>query len=206
MLDGLTLTALIEFSILCVLIEVTPGPNMAYLAVLAATEGRHKGYAAVLGVALGLGIVGILAALGLAAIIEASPVLFQALRWGGVAYLLWLAWDSWRGGSEGEPAEFEAPDARYFKRGLIVNLLNPKAGVFYVAMLPRFVASEGHVLFQTVTLSLVYVGIATLVHATIVTAAGGLQDWLSSAERRRAVQRVMAIVLIGIALWFALET
>jgi threonine/homoserine/homoserine lactone efflux protein len=85
------------FALTSVLIELTPGPNMAWLAVLAATEGRRQGYAAVAGVALGLGLVGAIAALGLAAVLQTSPLAYQTLRWAGVAYLLWMAYEAWRG-------------------------------------------------------------------------------------------------------------
>ncbi len=70
---------------------------MAYLAVLSASVGRRAGFAATLGVALGLLIVGLAAALGLAAVISNSRWLYEMLRWGGALYLLWLAWEGWRG-------------------------------------------------------------------------------------------------------------
>jgi threonine/homoserine/homoserine lactone efflux protein len=99
------------------------------------------GLAAVAGVALGLSVYGILAALGVAAIIENPSFLYDTLRWGGVAYLLWLAWDAWSSADEIAPEESAGEDherASAFRRGLIANLLNPKAAVFYVAMLPEF--------------------------------------------------------------------
>lgn len=194
----------LAFVVASALIELTPGPNMAYLAVLAASDGRRPGYAAVAGVALGLLIVGLLSAFGLAALIAASPPLFQALRWGGVAYLLWLAWDSWNGEDAG--GEFEGSNGRYFRRGLIVNLLNPKAGVFYVAMLPQFVNPDAPVLPQTITLSVTFVVIATVIHATIVTGAGALRPMLTNAEKRQTVRRALALALVGVAVWFAVKT
>src|ERR1700730_756944 len=92
------------FALTCLVIELTPGPNMAYLAVLSAGNGRRAGFAATLGIALGLLIVGVGAALGLAALISSSRLLYEALRWGGIAYLLWLAWDGWREATETSPA------------------------------------------------------------------------------------------------------
>lgn len=89
------------FILTSVIVELTPGPNMAWLALVAAAEGRRPGFAAVAGVALGLLIVGLAAAFGLAAAISASPVAWQVLRWGGVAWLLWMAFDGWRGTSGG---------------------------------------------------------------------------------------------------------
>lgn len=186
-------------------VEATPGPNMAYLIVLAATEGRRAGYAAVAGVALGLLIVGLLSAFGLAALISASPVLFQILRWAGVAYLLWLAYDAWRP-ERPEDNAFATSQARYFRRGLIVNLLNPKAAVFYIAMLPQFVSLEGAILEQTVILSLVYVAVATVVHLSLVTLADLAHGTLTVPSRRQTVRRLMALALVAIAVWFAVKT
>jgi len=92
------------FALTCLVIELTPGPNMAYLAVLSAGNGRRAGFAATMGIALGLLIVGIGAALGLAALISSSNLLYEALRLGGIVYLLWLAWDGWRDAAETSPA------------------------------------------------------------------------------------------------------
>jgi threonine/homoserine/homoserine lactone efflux protein len=198
-------TSLFAFVLTCAVIELTPGPNMAYLAVLAATEGRRAGLAAVAGVALGLLLVGLLAAFGLAALISASPVLFQALRWAGVAYLLWLAWDAWREEAPEENA-FSDNTARYFRRGLVVNLLNPKAGVFYIVMLPQFVDQSGALVPQTVTLSLAFVGIATVIHTTIVILSDLARGVIGTQSRRKILRRYMAVMLVAIALWFAFET
>ena len=151
----------------CAIIEITPGPNMAYLAALSLSRGWRIGLAAVAGVALGLSVYGIAAALGVAAIIESSTLLYQALRWGGVIYLLWLAFNAWSSAddvaSEGKPGH-DHTRASAFRRGLITNLLNPKAEVFYVAVLPEFLdPSAGRIAIQTLTLSAIYVAIATLI-------------------------------------------
>src|SRR6185312_12391866 len=120
------------------------------------------GIAAVVGIAIGLSVYGAAAALGLGAIIDSSRFLYETLRWAGVAYLLWLAWDAWT--AEREVASKSAPNPDVppwpaFRRGLITNLLNPKAAVFYIAMLPEFIRDDGRtVLMQTVILSSVYVG------------------------------------------------
>lgn len=193
------------FVVTCIIIELTPGPNMVYLAILSATEGRRAGLAATFGVALGLFIVGIAAALGLAAAIAGSAVLYQALRWAGILFLLWLAYDSW---SDGDETSGAANGGRkvslfgYFNRGLLTNLLNPKAGLFYVAVLPGFVDPTLHVVGQLVFLSVVYVAVATTIHLTIVGLAGAAQLLLQDPERNRFVRRVLALVLVGVVIWF----
>ena len=203
MADTATLAA---FALTSLLIELTPGPNMAYLALIAATEGRKPGYAAVAGVALGLAVIGLAAALGLTAVINASPVAYQSLRWAGAAYLLYLAWEGWRGATDAaEHAEAGSSLGMYFRRGLITNLLNPKAAVFYVAVLPGFLGAEATVA-DVITLSAVYVGVATLVHAAIVTSAGAAQVWLANEAREQLVRRSLALALVGVAIWLLWKT
>lgn len=205
---GMSFNALSSFIVTCLIIESTPGPNMGYLAILSAADGRRRGYAAVAGIALGLLMVGIAAALGLAAVISNSPAAYQALRWGGVLYMLWLAWDSWRGGAEIAPEKTDGwpQSAKYFRRGLITNLLNPKAAAFYIAILPGFVDTSAHVTAQTVTLTVIYVSIATAIHALIVTLAGTARAFLEDPARNLVVRRILALALAGIALWFAWST
>ena len=181
---------------------------MAYLAVLSASIGRRAGFEATLGVALGLMIVGLAAALGLTALIASSRLLYEALRWGGVVYLLWLAWEGWQGEKETSPgkANVEGVGSRYFRRGLVTNLLNPKAAVFYVAVLPTFVDNSRPVATQAVTLSLVYVAIATLVHSTIVLLADAARPWLQDESRSTVTRRVLSVLLAGIAIWLFVAT
>lgn len=206
-LAGLPWAAVAGFAITSALIEITPGPNLVYLALVAATDGRRPGFAAVAGVALGLGILGVLAALGLAALIDRSPVVYAVLRWGGVAYLLWLAWDGWReAGDTADLAALGSSLSRYFGRGLITNLLNPKAALYYVSVLPGFLTGGPQVLEQTLWLSGIYVIVATAIHVTIVALAGTAQIPLQDQTRSRMVRRILALALALVALWFACKT
>jgi threonine/homoserine/homoserine lactone efflux protein len=181
---------------------------MAYLAVLSASVGRRHGVAAAFGVALGLTIVGLAAAFGLAAVIAGSRWLYEALRWAGVLYLLWLAWEGWHGEKETSPGQTAEPNdsSRYFMRGLVTNLLNPKAGVFFIAVLPTFIDKSRPLLSQTIALSLVYVAIATVVHLSIVLLADRARPWLEDERRRNIARRAFSVLLVGIAIWVFLGT
>ena len=191
------------FALAALLIELTPGPNMTYLAIVSVSDGRRAGFATVAGVALGLAAVGLIAAYGVAAIIQSSDTLYEVLRWAGVAYLLWLAFEGWRGEAPGA----EVPShARFFMRGLVTNLLNPKAAVFYVAVLPKFVDAALPLLPQTLTLSAVYVVVATLVHSLIVLLAGSLDPLLTDPAREQRARRALSLLLALVALWFAWST
>lgn len=201
------ISPLLAFTLTALVIEITPGPNMTYLAALSLSSGMRTGFAAVAGIALGLMTYGLIATVGLAAIIHESPLLYGVLRWGGVLYLLWLAWDTWSTSDANSSHEFDERPWPAFRRGLITNLLNPKAAVFYIAVLPEFIRSDnGSVMRQTLLLSIVYVAIATLIHATIVALAGSLKPVIVTANNREIIRRGFALILVGIALWFALAT
>lgn len=198
-------TVLASFLVASFLIELTPGPNMTYLALVSANDGRRAGFATVLGVALGLAIVGLVAAFGVAEAIQASPLLYQGLRWAGVLFLLYLAWEGWTAGTDVvSPARRHA--GRYFARGLITNLLNPKAAAFYIAVLPTFIDTARPALPQTVALTIAYVAVATLVHGGIVAMAGSLQPLLNDPLREQLTRRVLSALLAIVAIWFAWST
>lgn len=199
---------LLGFAFTCLVIELTPGPNMAYLAVLSATVGRRAGFAATLGIALGLLVVGVGAALGLTALLGSSRWLYETWRWCGVLYLLWLAWEGWRGDKETSAGDAKviASDTTYFTRGLVTNLLNPKAGIFYLAVLPTFFNDADPVTSQAVRLSLIYVAIASSVHSVIVLSANAAEPWLNDPQRSTTIRRVMSVALMAIALWLFFST
>jgi threonine/homoserine/homoserine lactone efflux protein len=201
-------SSLLAFAAISLIVELTPGPNMAYLAALSLIKGWRAGIAAVAGVALGLSVYGIAAALGVAALVARSVVIYEILRWVGIAYLLWLAWEAWSANTEdARPGtELDRTLGESFRRGLITNLLNPKAAIFYMAVVPDFIVPAGSIAAQTLTLAAIYVSIATGVHLSIVVLASRLARHLNDARRRRLVSRSLALALVGIAAWFAVST
>jgi len=207
-MDGIN--PLLAFALTALIIEITPGPNMTYLAALSLSSGVRTGFAAVAGIAIGLATYGIVAALGLAAVIDSSPLLYGTLRWGGVAYLLWLAWEAWSSERETSADAIDDPDdepwiafrarldhqsAQSESRGV---LCRGTAGIHP----PR----RRLVMSQTLALSAIYVTIATAIHAGIVALAGSLQSVVAASNSRRMVRRLPALALVGIAIWFALST
>ncbi len=198
---------LIPFLLACFAIELTPGPNMFYIALLSAQNGRKAGYAVVVGVALGLSIVGLLALTGFSTLIAENAFLYETLRWAGVAYLLYLAVDTvldTRRPLETEPTEHLMREG--FKRGLIANLLNPKAFLFYLSVLPSFIKGEMHYNAQFLSLILVYVSVASAVHLAIVAASGTVSGVLQRPQYRRAIGVVFAVLLVFVAIWVAVNT
>lgn len=210
MMSGLALyelpvSTLFSFAATSLIIELTPGPNMAYLAVIAASDGRRSGFATVAGITLGLAVVGLAASLGLAEIVTQSPGLYAALRWAGIVFLLYLAVDAWRDSST-EVGPVAEPASKHFARGLMTNLLNPKAAVFYIAVLPTFLDDVSPTLGQTLVLTTIYLLVATAIHCAIVILAGSLGAVLNEPSRERFIRRFLAIVLAVVAVWFAWTT
>ncbi len=200
---------MLSFLLTCVVIEATPGPNMAYLAILSLTDGRRAGYAAMAGVALGLFLVGVAASFGLAAIIANSPMVYQVLRWSGAFYLLWLAWDGWKVDKDllrGTQTILAQTDWVFFKRGVLTNLLNPKAYVFYITILPGFIERGQDVVRATLVLTVAYVCVASIIHLLIVTLASASKKLLNDRNHILLVRRVLSILLAVIAVWFLVTT
>lgn len=199
--------AIAPFLLAVTLIELTPGPNMGYLAALSAAEGRAAGMKAVLGVTLGLGVYMLLAVAGVAELIAAAPFLYGALRWAGVGYLGYLAWQAWRGAAETSPGHAQSSDQAPFWRGFIANLLNPKAAVFYVTLLPGFVAAD-HAPFwlQALMLGMVHLFVSVAIHSGIVVGAARAGALIADPALSILIRRALALCLAAITVWLAWET
>jgi threonine/homoserine/homoserine lactone efflux protein len=199
---------MLEFVVLSFLLELTPGPNMGFLAALTMAQGRRAGLMAIGGVALGLSAYGIAAALGLMALLFASPLAYEVLRWAGVAYMLYLAWEIWQTPVlKNESIATSQHSAQLFLKGFITNVLNPKAGLFFMYVLPQFIPHNSpRPLYHALTLVAVYVMIATLVHLTIVMMAERAHFAISHNRWEARVRNLMAIMLIIIAFWIVIQT
>ena len=200
------------FFLAVTLIELTPGPNMGYLTLVASRWGRRAGLATVLGITCGLTLYMLAAVAGLGEVFLRVTWLYAILRWAGVGYLLFLAFETWRGDTETSPGAAPAtpPNRRLFTRGLVANLLNPKAAVFYVALLPGFTnPAWGAPASQALALGVIHVGVSVAVHSGIVLAAGGargrVESWTAGLGRRW-LDRILAAGLAAVALWLAWET
>ncbi|MBI1399786.1 LysE family translocator [Hyphomonas sp.] len=193
----------VGFMFAMVVVELTPGPNMGWLAALSMREGRKAGFAAVAGITLGLSLQLLAAITGLAALVAAAPSVFTLLHWAGVAFMLYLACEAFMDGRSAVPANMDA--ARGFVRGVIANVLNPKALVFYVLLIGQFIdASDGPVWLQSLILGLIHLTIAATVHIFIVLLADSLGARLETWRTSLAARLLFAGLLTGIAIWIAL--
>ena len=205
---------LLLFVLASVLLVLTPGPNLLYLISRTLAQGRAAGLVSLAGTTTGLGVHVLAAALGLSAVFVAIPVAYDAVRWAGAAYLLWLAWDSVRAPADGAGAGIFAPrtlpeaaPGRLFRMGLFTSILNPKVALFYLALFPQFVEpARGAVLTQSLVLGAVQIVIAVIGDSLVVLAAARVARWLGTRPLWAAAQRfLLAGVFADIALRLALD-
>jgi threonine/homoserine/homoserine lactone efflux protein len=195
------------FLLAVALIELTPGPNMGWLALVSLGRGRLAGFAAVAGVTVGLAAWMLAAAFGLTQVLLAWPPLYQGVRWAGVLFLLYLAWEAWRTPQPAQAVPDVATLRGLFLRGMTGNLLNPKAAVFYVALLPTFMRPDhGSPLVQALTLGSLHLIVAVMVHSAIVLGGAGAGGAVARRIQGPALRAAMALGIAGVALWMAWET
>lgn len=199
---------MLEFILIVLVLELTPGPNMAYLATLALDRGRRAGLLATAGVAAGLSVHAVVAAFGLGVLVSQSPLLYDLLRWTGVAYLLYLAWETWQSNAKDRAELAASASASLFWRGFFSNVFNPKSILFFVSVVPGFIQYDpsGGLLAQAARLGAIYVAIATAVHASIVLLASQLKALLIADSHQKTMRRMLAIILALVAAWLAWTT
>lgn len=193
------------FLLTCLIIELTPGPNMTYLALLSSMHGKKAGLYAVAGVALGLLAVGIAAIFGAAVFLQDAPPLLHALSLAGACYFFWLAWEAWHT----ETTDGDKPATQplsCFWRGLITNLLSPKTFLFYATIVPQFIEQDANFTLQFIVLTLLYVTVATSVHTALVLLANKLTPYLQNPKAARWTARIFAALLAAIGLWFLISS
>ncbi|VIO67009.1 LysE family translocator [Bradyrhizobium ivorense] len=202
-------SALLGFALVSLGMVLTPGPNMIYLISRSITQGPVAGIVSLGGVALGFVFYLLCAAFGITALLFAIPYAYDALRFAGAAYLLWLAWQALKPGGR-SPFQVKALQVdgprKLFAMGLVTNLLNPKIAMLYLALLPQFIDPAGSVLTQSLALGSIQIAISVSVNAMIALAAGSIAVFLGTRPSWLLVQRwLMGTVLAGLAVKMALE-
>ncbi len=187
-----------------VLLALVPGPDNVFVLLHAAVHGARAGLLVVLGLCSGLLFHTAAVALGLAALLAASATAFSLLKALGAAYLLWLAWQSWRApaglpGSESQPA---LGARQTYLRGVLMNISNPKVALFFLAFLPQFVdPTRGAVALQILQLGGVFMLATLLTFGAVALLAGRFGQLLQSSPRAQVrLNRLASAVFVGLAL------
>ena len=190
------------------LLALTPGPDIAYVAAQGAARGPRAGVVAALGLCTGILFHTAAVALGLAEVLARLPAIFAAIQLIGALYILRIAWLLWREASASREAREGAPPraatlGAIYRQTIIMNLLNPKVALFFLAFLPQFVdAQAGSPRAQFIALGAIFLVVSLAVMAT----AGVLAGWAgrsagSSPRKALWLGRGAALAVAAIALW-----
>lgn len=194
---------LLGFALAVLLIELTPGPNMAWLVTLTLSEGRRSGLAAIAGIAAGLASNAALSVLAASFILQNAQWLTRGIAVLGAAMMAWLAWEAWkRAGESSTTGVLHDTARRNLVAGFTINLLNPKATLFFITVMPQFVEGARPSYFQAITLGTISVAIATLVHFALVFMAGPLRPFVLESRAALVVRRILALAMLGVGVWF----
>lgn len=204
-------TTLLAFGLVSLGMVLTPGPNMIYLISRSLCQGKRAGLVSLGGVALGFVFYMFCAAFGITALLLTVPFAYDALRFGGALYLLYLAWQAVKPGGRSPFQVRDLPhDSRrkLFTMGLVTNLANPKIAVMYLSLLPQFISpGHGSVLLQSLALGCVQIVVSVTVNAIIACMAGSIAGFLAGRPVWLRVQRwLMGTVLAGLAVRIALDS
>jgi len=195
-------TAVLGFSVVALALTLTPGLDTALVLRAALTRGRREAAATAVGIVSGLLVWGAAAAVGISALLTASQLAYDVLRYAGAAYLVWfglrLLARAVRGVREADSdADVHGSVWRAARQGVVTNLLNPKVGVFYVALLPQFLPPGGDPLAMGLLLAGVHGMISLIWFAVLIVLASALGRWLRRPTTVRAIDGVTGTTLIG---------
>lgn len=199
----LTAAQILAFLATALVLTATPGPDNLMVLSMGMSRGRRAGIAFGLGCALGCLSHTLLAAIGISALVAASPVAFTLLKLAGGAYLVWMGVQAWRhagavrvSGAGGD----DTPLRQLFVKGLIANAINPKVVLFFLSFLPQFVvASRGQVEWQLGLLGLLFTAQAALLFGLLGYFSGGVGAWLNRRPSAgQWLDRLAGTVFIGL--------
>ncbi|HEX8540830.1 MAG TPA: LysE family translocator [Pseudomonas sp.] len=205
------LSSLIAFSLICLGMVLTPGPNMIYLISRSISQGRKAGLISLSGVGVGFLFYMLCAAFGITGLVMAVPYAYDTLRYAGAMYLLYLGWQAVKPGGRSPFQVKDLPkdsNRQLFLMGLMTNLLNPKVAVLYLSLLPQFITLDNgaSVLSQSLILGSCQIAVSLSVNALIAMGAGSIAVFLTQRPTWAVVQKwLMGTVMFGLAVRMLVE-
>ncbi len=204
------LSTLLLFTLACLALTATPGPDMLLVATRSVTHGRLAGLATYLGIAAGSYCHALALALGLSQLFLAVPAAYDFVRFVGAGYLLFLAWQAFRSNDEllatrgnSRPLPFWV----LFRQGMLTNILNPKVALFFLALFPQFInLQSGSVAFQVLLLATIFCTVGLLVKGIVILIAekaGTL--FVTNKKASKIAKYFTGLVFTGLAVRLAFD-
>ncbi len=192
------------FFLASVLLAIAPGPDNIFVLTQSALYGKRSGLAVMGGLCTGLIVHTLAVAFGVAVIFQVSVVAFTVLKTVGAAYLLYLAWQIVRA----TPERIELGEARgkslgrLYRRGILMNITNPKVSIFFLAFLPQFADPDrGPISVQMIVLGGIFILATILIFGSVALLGGTLGNWLNRSPRaQRILNGLAGIIFVGLAL------
>ncbi|MBB5142395.1 LysE family translocator [Desulfovibrio intestinalis] len=201
----LTVDVALAFFAASLLLGIAPGPDNIFVLTQSAVYGVGAGIVTTLGLVTGLCVHTAAVALGVAAIFQSSPLAFTVLKTVGAGYLLWLAWLSFKAGAalavtRGDGAPFPG-FAPLYRRGIVMNVTNPKVSLFFLAFLPQFCdPARGSMVMQVLSLGLLFMLATIVVFFSIALLGGRLALWFNKSPGGQVlIHRAAGLVFVGLA-------
>jgi threonine/homoserine/homoserine lactone efflux protein len=195
------------FFLASALLALAPGPDNIFVLTQSAMRGKAAGLLVTLGLCTGLVVHTSAVALGVAVIFQASAVAFTVLKMVGAGYLVYLAWRAFRASTAHISAgrKSELGYARLYRRGIIMNVTNPKVSIFFLAFLPQFAdPARGPLTLQLMMLGGIFIIATILVFGGIALLAGSIGQWLTRSPKTQVIiNRLAAVVFVGLAVKLA---
>ncbi len=197
----LDIETILSFSVASIALCLAPGPDNLFVLSQSAAHGRSPGLWVMAGLCTGLLFHTTAVALGLATILQASAVAFTVVKVVGVAYLLFLAWKAFTAKAQELGIAEKSSNGGFYRRGVIMNVTNPKVSIFFLAFLPQFVNPEsGSVTMQIITLGLMFIVATIVVFGAIAFMGGALRDFLVRSPKAQSIMnKASGVVLAGLA-------
>jgi threonine/homoserine/homoserine lactone efflux protein len=197
-LTGFDPALLAAFIAAGLLLNMTPGVDFVFVSASGIGGGPKQGMAAALGINLGIAVHVVMAAAGISALLMATPIAYDVIRYLGAAYLVWLAWQTWRSADTLQLARGGGGFWRVVRRGFLTNILNPKTAIFIFAFIPQFTDPNiGPVGLQILFLGVVFLVFGLCFSLCLGAAAGSFAHLLRA--RSRLLNRISALMFGGLA-------
>lgn len=201
------LTLTLSFLGAAILLTLAPGPDILFVIAQSISQNSKAGIATACGLCTGLFVHITAAVLGVSAVIYASATAFAVVKYAGAAYLLYLAWQAFRD-KRSEIGLTGKPHASYgalYRRGILMNVLNPKVSLFFIALLPQFVdRSAGHVSLQMLGLGVIFLLQALIIFILVSLFANRFGQWLMRSKTiARKINVLQGLLFTAIALQIA---
>ncbi len=190
------------FFIASVILAVAPGPDNIFVLTQSALRGKKAGILVVLGLCTGLLVHTTAVSLGVAVVFQTSALAFTLLKIAGAAYLIYLAWGAFRAGAtEIKGEENSLTDMQLYRRGIFMNVTNPKVTIFFLAFLPQFAdPARGSISIQMMILGGFFIISTILVFGAIAFAAGAIGEWLRRSDKvQKIMNRVTGVIFLALA-------